>query len=363
MDAACAALLLGAVSAGRLSGGSALGVFLIYNVVAFALQPLAGLLVDRGWSARSAAVAGACATAVAVALSLAPGTLMTAVLLAGLGNAAFHAGGGVASLRMTPGRAFAPGIFVAPGAAGLAAGGLLGKLGGSVWVAAAVLGVLAVALALLPDVEAAGGGLAAESPRTATESPHAHAENPALIGVGCWAVEGAVLLVLAVVALRSYTGLAISLPWKSSLGLLAALTVAVVLGKALGGVLADRYGFARVGVGALVASAPLLMMAPSAPAAGIAGMLLFNMTMPVTLVAVARTLPENQGFAFGLASLALAVGAFPVLAGMTGKLSAALPIAVAVGVSAAVLAAALWWLGRGGSVGAQRAATIAEVTE
>lgn len=364
VDAACAALLLGAVAAGRLAAGSALGIFLIYNVVAFALQPLAGLLVDRGWSARGAAIAGACATTAAVALSLAPGMLMAAVLLAGLGNATFHAGGGVASLRMTPGRAFAPGIFVAPGAAGLAAGGLLGKLGGPVWVTAAVLGVLAAVLALLPDVEAAGGGLTAEEPLAATGAPGtAAAESPALIGVGGWAVEGAVLLVLAVVALRSYTGLAIALPWKSSLGLLAALTAAVVLGKALGGVLADRFGFARVGVGALVASAPLLMVAPSAPAAGIAGMLLFNMTMPVTLVAVARTLPENQGFAFGLASLALAVGAFPVLAGMTGKLTAALPIAVAVGASAVALAAALWWLRRGGAKGAQRVATIAEVSE
>jgi MFS transporter, FSR family, fosmidomycin resistance protein len=344
VDAACAALLMGAVTAGRLAASAALGVFLIYNVVAFALQPLAGLLVDRGWAARAAAITGACLTAVAVPLSLVPGMMLAATVLAGLGNAAFHAGGGVASLRMTPGRASAPGIFVAPGAAGLAAGALLGKFGGPVWATSVVLLAFAAWIALLPEVEAAPT-----------------AERPRGFAAAGWGVEGAVLLVLAVVALRSYTGLALSLPWKSAPGLLAALTVAVVLGKALGGVLADRFGFARVGVGALVVSAPLLMLAPSNPVAGIAGMLAFNMTMPVTLVAVARTLPDNQGFAFGLASLALAVGAFPVLAGLVPGLSAAWPIALAVGVSAVALAVALWWLEQGASPSAAGAMETAEV--
>jgi FSR family fosmidomycin resistance protein-like MFS transporter len=147
VDAACAALLMGAVQAGRLAPGDALAIFLVYNVVAFALQPLAGLLVDRGWSPRGAAVAGAFLTAAAVPLSFAPGLVAAAVVLAGVGNAVFHVGGGVASLRMTPGRASAPGIYVAPGAAGLAAGALLGKSGGPLWVAAAALVVLGVALA------------------------------------------------------------------------------------------------------------------------------------------------------------------------------------------------------------------------
>lgn len=344
VDAACAALLMGAAQAGRLAPGEALAIFLVYNLVAFALQPLAGLLVDRVWSPRGAAVAGAFLTAAAVPLSLAAGLVAASAVLAGIGNAIFHVGGGVASLRMTPGRASAPGIYVAPGAAGLAAGALLGKSGGPLWVAAAALTVLGVALASLPrDVGA----------DTAPEPP----ARRAAVGFG---VEGAVLLVLAVVALRSYTGLAIALPWKSALPLLGALTIAVVLGKGLGGVLADRFGFARIGVGALAISAPLLMMAPHYPAAGVLGMLAFNMTMPVTLVAVANTLPDNPGFAFGLASLALAVGAFPMLAEMTGKLSAPGAIGVVVGVSALALAVALRWLEH---IPAHRAQVTAKLEE
>jgi FSR family fosmidomycin resistance protein-like MFS transporter len=54
---------------------------------------------------------------------------VAAVIFLGLGNAAFHVGGGVISLNLTPQKATAPGIFVAPGALGLLAGTLLGKSG------------------------------------------------------------------------------------------------------------------------------------------------------------------------------------------------------------------------------------------
>ncbi len=117
------------------------------------------------------------------------------------------------------------------------------------------------------------------------------------------------------------------------------LTTALVLGKAAGGVLADRYGRIFVGVGALVASLPLLFFATRSPAAGVAGMLLFNMTMPVTLVAVADTLDERPGFAFGLTCLALMTGALPPLLSLTQPLSAT-SLAICVSASAALL-----WLG------------------
>ena len=160
-------------------------------------------------------------------------------------------------------------------------------------------------------------------------------------------VEMAVLLVLLVVVMRSFTGFAIALPWKAQLPLLAALTAAIVLGKAAGGVLADRFGHARVGVGALAFCAPLLMLATVSPVAGVLGMFVFNMTMPVTLVAVANAVPDYPGFAFGTASLAIVIGALPALTGWSVQLSGALPIVAGVWGSAAVLGVALFWLAHG----------------
>ena len=154
-----------------------------------------------------------------------------------------------------------------------------------------------------------------------------------------------VALLLVVVGVRAFVGLTLVLPWKSDLILLAALTAAVVTGKAAGGLLADRLGWRRVAVTALVASLPLLALGASSPVAGIAGVLLFNMTMPVTLAAVAAVLPRgNEGFAFGLTCLALFCGSAPSLMGW--------PLASAPWLLAALIlpaAAALWFAlgGRG----------------
>ena len=48
------------------------------------------------------------------------------------------------------------------------------------------------------------------------------------------------------------------------------------------------------------------------PLPAILGVLLFNMTMPVTLAAVSNILVGRAGFAFGLTALALLIGALPV---------------------------------------------------
>ena len=41
------------------------------------------------------------------------------------------------------------------------------------------------------------------------------------------------------------------------------------------------------------------------------GIILFNMTMPITLGIVAQRLPKNPGLAFGLTTAALLLGAVP----------------------------------------------------
>ena len=126
VDATCAALLFAAATSGRIPARQAVFAFLLYNVVAFALQPAFGMLVDRWRVARPAAILGGLLTATALPLSLLPRMALAGVVVAGLGNAIFHVAGGSISLRLAPGRASAPGIFVAPGAAGLAVGALLG---------------------------------------------------------------------------------------------------------------------------------------------------------------------------------------------------------------------------------------------
>jgi len=210
-----------------------------------------------------------------------------------LGNSLFHIGGGAISLKISPEKAGPPGIFVAPGAIGLLVGTLFGK---SIYFAPVIiyLFLLLCVLAML-----------------AVRIPVVYS----VIETGqkkfnwFWAI---LVLLLFSIFTRSLIGLAVAFPWKSNLWLLVALTIGVALGKAFGGILSDRFGWVKVTVGGLLISAPLLAFTAIYPYLAILGMMLFQMTMPVTLIAISRSLPKYPAFAFGLACLAIVIGALPI---------------------------------------------------
>jgi len=93
-----------------------------------------------------------------------------------------------------------------------------------------------------------------------------------------------------------------------AVGVKVGLMLAAFAGKAAGGIVGDRFGWLSTSVGALLLSLPLIAFLGHLPVALIAGFLLFQMTMPVTLTAVERLMPGRPGTAFGLACLALIAG-------------------------------------------------------
>jgi FSR family fosmidomycin resistance protein-like MFS transporter len=223
---------------------------------------------------------------------LVPGSVpILAVCVAGAGNALFHLGGGSVGLRLKPGFATPAGIFVAPGAAGLFLGTLLGESGFSaLWTGALLLGMFSVLL------------LAHQAPAL---EPRDRPERP--LGRG----RLILLLLLSSVAMRSLAGLALSFPWTSSPALAPLLVLAGALGKGFGGVLADRFGWMRTALCAPLMSAPLLMFGTASHVEKIFAMFLVATTMPVALAAVSESLPREPAFAFGLTGFALLVGALP----------------------------------------------------
>ena len=83
----------------------------------------------------------------------------------------------------------------------------------------------------------------------------------------------------------------------------------------LGGFASDRFGSYRTAAVSLAISAVLLGVSDRTDA-GLAGVLLFNMTMPVTLVSLYRKFPGYPGTSFGLLTFALYLGVLPVFAGV-----------------------------------------------
>lgn len=286
VDFSCALLMFSQISG---TGEWALCA-LLYNFCAFALQMPIGLLADRlGRQGRLAALGCGLVTAGWVFAPIPAAAAVTA----GMGNACFHVGGGVAILRDGGDRAAPLGIFVSPGAFGIYLGTLLGRRDGFPgWAAAAGLVLFALAL-LLPERREGETAAPAEAP-----SPD---RNEVVVLICCFLV----------VVLRSYLGMVLAFPWKTG-GWALALTCALVLGKAAGGFLGDRLGMVRASALSLGLAAVLFCLSGS-PWAGTAAVFLFNMTMPITLWAAARLLPP--GFAFGTLTFALFLGFLPVWLG------------------------------------------------
>lgn len=302
VDFACGYVLYHMWSRSALQGGSSVVAFLLYNTLAFGLQFLIGALCDRFGVCRLVAVIGCLMTAAGVAVGV--NVPYLAVVLAGVGNAAFHAGGGCDTLLHTDGMS-GNGIFVSSGAIGLALGIYLGKSGRFPgYTVVALLVFAAVAVALFCGNYYADGR---EVPRRCMPPIDEGRKNdrrlPYMRGAA-----GAVAICLFAILVRSYTGFAAPSPGFSGKFAFLYTALAAFGGKFIGGVLADVIGARRVGIASLMLSIPLFLIGAERGIFFLAAVFLFNFAMPITLCTVARRLAGHEGFAFGLNTLALLVG-------------------------------------------------------
>ncbi|MGV8172484.1 MAG: hypothetical protein ACP5OA_07375 [Candidatus Woesearchaeota archaeon] len=320
IDAACAAAAFSLVTLNRISPEYFVLLVVAYNLIAFGIQPLFGLLFDRLQKPKLSALIGACLTI--TALLFASHYPLVAVILAGLGNALFHIGGGTISLNLIKNKATAPAIFVAPGAIGLLIGTMVGKSEHfSIWPFILIISFLTIIIYFLrhPSIEY-------------------DTSNIKKINY----LELTIILLFLVIAVRSFIGTIMVFPWKSNILLLIILTCAIVLGKAFGGILGDRFGWTRTAVFSLIVSAPLLAFGSNSPFLAILGIFLFNMTMPITLVAISNMLPGRPGFSFGLTTLALILGVIPTYIPLNELFKQKMIILIVILISAATLYVGLW---------------------
>ncbi len=250
-----------------------------YNFCAFAMQLPLGALADRAkWGGRLCIYG-----AVLVILGLGSPAPWMGVILAGFGNAMYHVGGGRVILCTT--RGYGPlGAFVAPGALGLFLGGL--ARGQRVW---GIFGAVLLLLCVLPLLTAE------------RRLPSPAAER-----------RGNLPILFLVVLLRSFVAMTVKSPWKAGVFALAAV-IFTAWGKALGGLAADRLGGKMAGgVSLLVAS--VLFLFPNSPILGLLAVLLYQMSMPITLKDGVGAYP---GTVFGLMTLGLFLGFLPSIWGVS----------------------------------------------
>jgi FSR family fosmidomycin resistance protein-like MFS transporter len=151
------------------------------------------------------------------------------------------------------------------------------------------------------------------------------------------------LMLLAAIALRSAVWNIYQVLMQGDTRLLVALAIAAAIGKILGGVLADRVGWRRWALGALLASTPLLVLGTYHGLALLFGVGLLQSATPAMLGLLARTSPRHPATAAGLAlGLAIALGGLPLVAGPVPAMGSP-PWIAAITVGAA---AVVWMAGR-----------------
>ena len=261
---------------------------ILYNFCAFVLQMPLGLLADvmktkgkEDSSVRFITLG---------ALLTMSGLFDTPVRVFGLGNALFHVGGGIITMHKDQENSFRGrglGSFVAPGALGLFAGAGLAGYGFVQMASVIVMTALWICMIL-----------AVRNSNPERESFAAELDDAAIVTI---------LVTLMVVIIRSYVGLAVSFGWKQGLLLSLLNVVCVACGKTLGGFTGNRYGYKKTVVVSLLL-ATVFYAFGSISICGLLAVLLFNMTMPVTLYLLAEKMKHLEGFAFGILTFGLFIG-------------------------------------------------------
>jgi FSR family fosmidomycin resistance protein-like MFS transporter len=267
---------------------------LLYNVVAFGGQPIAGLITDGVRNPRAAASIGLLLTFAGLLLS--PADPRAAIVVAGAGGALFHVGGGALALCAAPGRAAPVGMFAAPGVLGLAIGGALAA-SNSVPVApfAAALAIVfaLVAAAPVPPL-----------PYRADRRDEPMFDRHDVV----------MMLLLSAIALRSAVWNIFQLIESADAGALVVLAIAAAIGKVCGGVIADYVGWRLWSMAALIASTPILTFAGHRLAPLAFGLALLQSATAPLLAMLAQSAPRHPATAAGLGlGLAIAAGGLPSL--------------------------------------------------
>jgi FSR family fosmidomycin resistance protein-like MFS transporter len=267
---------------------------LIYNFCAFALQMPIGLLADRFNHNAICAAIGCGMVALAYPFGASP---IVAAVLAGIGNGMFHIGGGIEVLNSGEKKPLLLGIFVSPGALGIYLGTMLGKqrlLPSTTMVRVLICILLLILISQYID-------------RRSFRSDNAVLSLHRLASPGVLAALGSLLMV---VILRSYIGMTSNFAWKGNADWATLYVVAVVLGKICGGILAVPLGIKKTSILSLGLAAGLFLLS-NIPVLGVMAVFFFNMTMPLTLWAVAKLLSGSKGFSFGLLTFGLFLGFVP----------------------------------------------------
>lgn len=290
-DAISIYILFSTLSHFHLPVSFSISTILLYNFIAFVLELPIGIIADRFRIYRSFIIFSLVLQL--LSLFLTGHYILTPVILTGLANALFHIGAGSLVLSLFPKSASAIGLFIAPGALGVMVGSL--TAGSYLYLPVFSLFLLVfIPIQLLSRI---------------TMQPYINSMGK-MSRMNFLLFGG---LLLLIIFFRSLTGSSLVFLWKKGVLFVILSAIAAFFGKASGGIVADKRGYAVTGIASILFSIPFILAGNVHPAVGLTGMLLFQMTTAITISFLYRLMPDKPGLTFGLTTAVLFAGSLPMV--------------------------------------------------
>lgn len=269
---------------------------LLYDFLAFVPQGAFGYLKDKGVKINFAAV-GMMIAGVSLALLHFECSAVIIILVVSVGNCMIHIQGAETTLRSSDGKMTPSAVFVAGGSFGVITGKLLAAHQVPILYVAAIHLLMLVPLLLCRRY----ADLIDESNLAAYDLTDPNRSNRTVL-----------VLAVLVVVVRAYMGYGIPTTWNKTQVQTVLLYCAMGVGKALGGVLIDRIGVRKTALISTIGALPFLLAGNNLMMISLFGIMLFSMTMAITLGLLVSRLKEAPGVAFGLTTIGLFLGTLPV---------------------------------------------------
>jgi len=269
---------------------------LMFDFVAFVPQGLFGYIFDRIKKVNFGVV-GTVLMSAAIVMFYYEVNPFGVVFVLTAGNAMIHLYAAELTLRGSKGKMTPSAVFVAGGSFGVISGKLLEMYGVPV-LYIIIISAFSLALIIIAD---SFEGLYDEKN---LEEYNFSNENAGRITV--------IVLAVIVVTVRSYMGYGIPTAWNKTVLQNIALFCFMGIGKAVGGILIDFIGIKKTAFISTLCAMPLLMFGNSRMYISLFGVMMFSMTMAVTLALLVSELKKTPGIAFGFTTIGLFLGLVPV---------------------------------------------------
>jgi FSR family fosmidomycin resistance protein-like MFS transporter len=263
-------------------------IFILYNGVAFLMQPLAGILIDKFHKEKLMLIV----SIIFIILGAILNHLILSCVFLGLANQLFHVAGGKICTNFSTNKAWHLGLFVSLGAIGLMLGSNFSNDTFLFIIPIILYSLLIIIVCLLYKEE-----------KNKEIKP---ITNEIKISKKIFAV----IFLIVVVFIRSFVGKIIHYGFEMNITFIVLLGIASAFGKFIGGILKDLFGSLKVIFLSLVLCGIILLFLDNISVLMLIGTILINISMPITLFELNKINPNHEGLNFGL----LAASLFPGVA-------------------------------------------------